>query len=305
VVKFFQDTLKVLKKIIRAPLIHMLILGGLLFGVFLLLYKDKEDSEKIITIRNSDVTQLIARWNAQFKRNPTEQELRAMLNNHIREEVLYREAKTLGLDRDDVIIRRRLAQKMEFLFQDLLADADPTEEELASFFERNMDIYQIPARVTFSHVYFNTEIRTPEEARVRAVLVRDELNVSPETSEGAAEKGDYLMLPYDYSALSREEVSNLFGNTAFTDSLFQDEVGTWQGPEFSAYGLHLYYVQQRSDARVPDLMEVRERVLEDLLHERRVQANELLFEEFRGQYVIEYENDVKAILNIGNTDQDR
>ena len=91
----------------------MLILGGLLFGVFLLLYEGKEDIEKIITIRNSDVTQLIARWNTQFNRDPTQQELRGLLNNHIREEVLYREAKTLGLDQDDVIIRRRLTQKIQ------------------------------------------------------------------------------------------------------------------------------------------------------------------------------------------------
>ncbi len=304
-VKFFQETVKVLKKIIRAPLIHMLIFGGLLFGVFLLLYKDKEDIEKIITIRNSDVTQLIARWNAQFKRNPTEQEMRALLNNHIREEVLYREAKALGLDQDDVIIRRRLAQKMEFLFQDLLVDTDPIEEEIDAFFQKNISKYQIPALVTFSHIFFSTEIRTPEEAGVRAVQVRDELNAFPETSANAAQKGDYLMLPYDYEALSRVEVVNLFGSTAFTDSLFQGEVGTWQGPELSAYGLHLYNVHQRSDARVPDLTEVRERVLEDLLLERREQANELLFEEFRGQYVIEYEEDVRAILDIGDADQDR
>ena len=113
------------------------------------------------------------------------------------------------------------------------------------------------------------------------------------------------MLPSEYEVISRQEVVNLFGNTAFTDSLFQAKVGIWEGPELSAYGLHLYYVHQRSDARVPDLMEVKERVAEDLLQERRVQANELLFEEFRSQYVIEYEDGVRAILDIGGADQNR
>ena len=303
--KFIQDTGKVLKKIIRTTLIHMLILGGLLFSVFLLLNKDKDDIEKIITIRNSDVAQLIARWNAQFKRNPTERELRGLLNNHIREEVLYREAKTLGLDQDDVIIRRRLTQKMEFLFEDLLVDTDPTVEEIDAFFQINKATYQIPALVTFSHIYFSLENRTAEEAHARAVQVRDELNASLETLDDAAKKGDSLMLPSEYEVISRQEVANLFGNTAFTDSLFQAKVGIWEGPELSAYGLHLYYVHQRSDARVPDLMEVKERVAEDLLQERRVQANELLFEEFRSQYVIEYEDGVRAILDIGGADQNR
>ena len=303
--KFIQDTGKVLKKIIRTTLIHMLILGGLLFSVFLLLNEDKDDIEKIITIRNSDVTQLIARWNAQFKRDPTERELRGLLNNHIREEVLYREAKTLGLDQDDVIIRRRLTQKMEFLFEDLLVDTDPTVEEIDAFFQINKATYQIPALVTFSHIYFSIEIRAAEEAHARAVQVRDELNASLEAFDDAAKKGDSLMLPSEYEVISRQEVANLFGNTAFTDSLFQAKVGIWEGPELSAYGLHLYYVHQRSDARVPDLMEVKERVAEDLLQERRVQANELLFEEFRSQYVIEYEDGVRAILDIGGADQNR
>ena len=134
--------------------------------------------------------------------------------------------------------------------------------------------------------------------------VRDELLASPETIENAAEKGDYIMLPYDYSDLSKEEVVNLFGSTAFTESLFQGKVGTWQGPDFSAYGLHLYYVHRRSDARMPDLREVQERVMVDFLQERRERANELLFEEFRGQYVIEYEDDVRAILDIDGVVQE-
>jgi hypothetical protein len=283
----------------------MLVLGGLLFGVFLLLKEDEADSEKIIMIRNSDVIQLIARWNAQFKRNPTEQELISLVNNHIREEVLYREAKVLGLDQDDIVIRRRLTQKIEFLFEDLFSNITPTEEEIDAYFQKNKPNYQIPAFVSFSHVYFSTEVRTPEEASVLAGQIREKLNSSTQTSAQAAEQGDYIMLPFDFNDLTKDEVVNLFGKTAFTDSVFSGETGTWLGPELSAYGLHLYKVQHRSNTREPELAEVREQVLNDLVRKQREEANELLFEEIRGQYVIEYEDDVKAILNTGTTDQNR
>ena len=287
------------------PLIHMLILGGLLFAVFLLLREDETDSEKIIMIRNSDVIQLIARWNAQFKRDPTEQELRSLVNSHIREEVLYREAKALGLDEDDVVIRRRLTQKLEFLFEDLFSNINPTEEEIDAYFQENKANYQIPALVSFSHVYFSTEVRTPEEARVLAEQIREKLNSSAQTSAQAAEQGDYIMLPFEFKDLTKDEIVNLFGKTAFSDSVFSEETGIWLGPALSAYGLHLYKVQHRSDARTPELTEVGEQVLNDLAQKRREEANELLFEEIRGQYVIEYEDDVRVILNTGATDQNR
>jgi parvulin-like peptidyl-prolyl isomerase len=305
VIRAGKDAMKAFKRITRIPLIHMLILGGLLFGVFLLLKENETDSENIIMVHNNDVIQLIGRWNAQFKRDPTEQELISLINNHIREEVLYREAKALGLDQDDVVIRRRLTQKIEFLFEDLFSNVRPTEEEIDAYFQKNKANYQIPALVSFSHIYFSTEVRTPEEARVLAGQTREKLNMPAQTSVQAAEQGDYIMLPFDFKDLTKDEVANLFGKTAFTDSVFSGETGTWLGPELSAYGLHLYKVQHRSDKREPELAEVREQVLNDLVRKRREEANELLFEEIRGQYVIEYEDDVEAILNTGTTDQNR
>jgi hypothetical protein len=296
---------KSIGRLSRTPLLHFLALGALLFVVFLLVAERKEDDFKTITITAGDVEQMIGRWQQQFKRPPTENELRSLVENQVREEIQYREAKALGLDRDDLVIRRRLAQKLEFLSQDLLVPVEPTEEEITLYLKDNPERYSIPSLVTFSHIYFSSDLRTPEEALRLAQRVRDELNELPDPPLSAPELGDRFMLYHDYSEQTRGDMVELFGNTAITEELFRGETGVWLGPAPSAYGLHLYIVHHRSEPRLPVLEEVIGLVREDMLRERRETANEAFFTELRAQYVIEYDDDVREFLDTGSTEKSR
>jgi len=228
-----------------------------------------------------------------------------MIEDYVREEVFYREAKALELERDDVVIRRRMVQKLEFLSQDLLEPLEPTKEEMTSYLKANLEGYRLPTLVTFSHVYFNTDIRSFEESRDYAIRVREELNSFSEIPFSAPDRGDRFMLNLDYSNFSQKDLINLFGETEFVDALFQSQKESWQGPVLSAYGLHLFYIQDRREAREPNLAEVRELVLEDMLRERRQQVNEAFYNELKGQYVVEYEDEVQALLGMERDAQAR
>jgi hypothetical protein len=294
-----------LKRIGRSPLLHFLVLGALLFGLFMLFFERRDETQRTITVTRGDVEQLVGRWQVQFKRPPTERELRSMIEDHIREEVFYREARSIELERDDVVIRRRLVQKLEFLSQDLLVPVDPTNEEMAAYLEANSERYRLPALLTFSHLFFSIDIRTFDESREEAIRVREELNGLTDIPPRAPERGDRFMLNLDYRNQSREDLVNLFGETEFVDALFQTETGSWQGPASSAYGLHLFYIQERNDARNPTLIEAREWVMEDMLRERRQQVNEAFYNELKGQYVIEFDDEVQALLGTGSDYQER
>jgi len=296
---------KQLKRIIRSPLLHFLVLGALLFGVFMLFFERRDENQNTINVTWGDVEQLIGRWQVQFKRPPTERELRSMIEDYVREEVFYREAKALELERDDVVIRRRMVQKLEFLSQDLLEPLEPTKEEMTSYLEANIERYRLPTLVTFSHVYFNTDIRSFEESHDYAIRVREELNSFSEIPFSAHDRGDRFMLNLDYSNFSEKDLINLFGETEFVDALFQSKKESWQGPVLSAYGLHLFYIQDIREAREPKLAEVRELVLEDMLRGRRQQVNEAFYNELKGQYVVELEDEVQALLGMGSDAQAR
>ena len=144
----------------REPLVHFLGIGALLFGLFALLNDDASSIDaNRIEITASNVERLREVWSKQWNRQPTETELKGLINSHIREEVLYREGLALGLDKNDTIIRRRLAQKMEFLFEDLADQVKPNERELERYFDRNRERYRHPVRISFTHVYFSVDRR--------------------------------------------------------------------------------------------------------------------------------------------------
>jgi hypothetical protein len=147
-------------KLLREPLGQFVALGIVLFVVYALASDLlASDEARRIAITESEIELLATTWERQWQRAPTAKELHALVDSRVREEVLYREALALGLDRNDVVVRRRMVQKMELLSQDLALLADPTDPELQAFFDENREDYRIPPRVSFSHVYFNADRR--------------------------------------------------------------------------------------------------------------------------------------------------
>ncbi len=269
----------------REPLVHFLVLGALLFGLFALV-NDVASSKSAnrIEITSADVERLREVWTKQWNRPPTETELKGLINSHIREEVLYREGLALGLDQNDTIIRRRLAQKMEFLAEDLADQVKPTDQELKRYFNRNQDQYLLPASFSFTHVYFSTDRRgSAAERDARRLLAQ--LQTTDAVALPVSDHGDRFMLQYDFVRKTEQEVAKLFGRH-FAEQLLEVQVGSWQGPIESGYGLHLVRIHDKVEPRLPDLTEVRDRVHSDLASERRRETNKQIYERLKARYEI-------------------
>ena len=216
-------------------------------------------------------------------RPPTPQEREQQLDHYIREQVLYREALAMGLDQDDVIVRRRLAQKMEYLFDDLSLIPEPTGTELSSFLSENPSKFTVPSKISFSHIYLDTDSRGQgvyEDAKQLLKQLQDPAGVIDVES-----KGDRFLMPYDYSEKRESELANLFGES-FAEQLFALPAGSWQGPLTSEYGVHLVYVKSRCKALLPPLAEIRTRVSNDWRAEKQQEANNAFYQSLLQRYEI-------------------
>jgi hypothetical protein len=267
----------------REPLLHFLILGAALFWLAGTLGGPAQGRGERIVLSAGDVAQVTAGFERTWQRPPTQEELAGLLEDRVREEVYYREALALGLDRDDTIVRRRMRQKMEFLSEDLAA-AEPSEAELESWLAANREAFRQEPRLTFRQVYLSRD-RRGDEVRADAERLLAELRAEGADLDPSA-LGDPLPLPTEGGDLSTSEVSRLFG-AAFSSRLFELGTGRWEGPVESAYGLHVVFVRERVESRDPALAEIREAVAREWLADRRRQAREDSYRELRSRYQVE------------------
>lgn len=278
-------------KLLKEPLLHFLALGALLFALSAWREPQRaaEETTARIEVTAAVVERLRAGYERQFGRSPEADDLRGLVTAHIRQEVLCREALALGLDRDDTIVRQRLAQKMEFLTDDLVGAAEPPEAALQSYFTTNAARYARPARVSFRHVYFSQEKRgagTEVGARAaRAALVKG-------TNEDSL--GDAFLHGFEFDQRDPVELAALFG-PEFVAQLEKLPVGDWQGPVTSSYGSHLVRVGQRTETEPVSLAQTRPLVLRDFQAEQRRTANREIFARLKRRYQITV--DEAAITN--------
>jgi len=271
-------------QIIREPLLHFLIAGVLIFAGYSAMV-DPKTTEGADTIRIGDTEMqfLRAQHEKLWGRPPTDRDLAPLVQEFIREEVLYREGVAMGLDQDDVIVRRRIGQKMEFMIGDLAVPAEPDDEMLTTYLDANRDKYLEPPHLTFTHVYFNVDQRG-EQARADAASALIEIG----NRERAPEVGDRFALSIDYADETVREVDQSFGPD-FGEQLLTAPVGQWSGPIESAYGLHLVRVLARTDPRLPDFDELRDRLSADYSFETRQAANTLALERLTERYRVVFD----------------
>jgi hypothetical protein len=273
----------------REPLMHFLVLGGALFAFYR--WQNPPGSTtgpapQEIVVTRGRIANLAESFARVWQRPPTQAELGGLVEDYIREEVLYREALALGLDRDDTILRRRLRQKMEFISEDVAAQAEPTDDELQQYFAEHADAYRVDPRLSFRHVYLSTD-RRGDRVRDEAGILLEELR-SAGTNVDISELGDPLMLEPRFVDIPLRDVAGLFG-AEFSDGLEAVPAGEWTGPVQSGYGLHLVFVDERTPGRLPELADVRDAVLRDWLAEQRREANDALYQALREQYTITIE----------------
>ncbi len=273
-------------KLLREPLVHFLLLGAGLFLLFNIVGDSDDTSTERIVVSSGRVAQLTEIFTRTWQRPPTEQELEGLIEDHIREEVYYREAMAMGLDRDDTIVRRRMRQKLEFVTDDLVAAIPPTDEQLETYFSEHPDDFRVPSRVSFQQIYFSTDRRGEQATSdAKALLVR--LGASNSGVDPAGH-GDSLMLPSDFDNIFEGDVVRHFG-TEFAKALADVPVGHWSGPVASAYGLHLVLIRERQPGVLPALEKVRDRVEREWEAARRKEATEAFYQGLRGRYEVSVE----------------
>jgi hypothetical protein len=277
--------IKTLRKLARDPLFHFLAIGAaiyLAFGVFA--EPVLKETDKTIVVSAAEVEWMQTSWKKRWNRPPTAQEMDSMVQQYIRETVLYREALTMGLNKHDQVIRRRLAQKLEFLAKDLAALTSPTEEELQAYFNAHWDRYQQPARYTFTQVFFDPDKRgdatLADAEKIKATLIE-----KGDAIESAGALGDGFMLQNYYPEKDRAEIQKFFGG-GFTKSLVALSPGQWHGPVLSGYGMHLVYVSHISEPPAPVFAELRERVAQDWKTDKGEELNEKFYANLRDRYTI-------------------
>jgi hypothetical protein len=270
-----------MKRWLQEPLLHFLLIGAALFALFYQVADPETVADNRIVISETDIERMITLFERKLQRLPTQQELNGLVEAQIREEILYREALAMGLDRDDTIVRRRMAQKVEFMFNDLVDTAEPTDEELQRFLDENTDKFIESARTTFIHVYLNADKRG-DTVEMDAKQMLQALNAQQDSFD-PADTSDPFMFGYEFNDHSDHEVSRMFGRD-FVESLAGLTPGGWAGPVVSGYGLHLVLIKERTDAWLPPLAEIRDSVLYELLAERRQQSNQAFYKTLRERY---------------------
>lgn len=269
-------------KLIEEPLLHFALLGAVIFAVNGWRERQRPEERGVakIEVTAGTIAWLSEGFARQWHREPDAAELRGMVNDHVREEVLYREALGLGLDRNDTIVRRRMAQKMEFLGQDVAGAVEPDELELRKFFEANPACYAKSARVDFHHVYFSREKRG-------ARLETDAREALASLAKGTKEEtlGDGFLGGHEFSAMEKNDIAAVLGEEIATRvaALPTDQ---WQGPFASTYGMHLLHVTARSEPQAVEFGTVRETVMRDFSEERRLAANSDFVRRLKERYVI-------------------
>jgi hypothetical protein len=272
-------------KLLREPLLHFLFLGAAIYLAYGLFAEPAADMEgDTLVVSAGEIEWMLTSWAKRWNRPPTADELEGLIQQYIRETVLYREALAMGLDKDDTVIRRRLAQKLEFLVQDLPTLTPPSEADLQAYFEAHRERYQEPAQYTFTQVYVDPDKRgnaTLDDARA----IKSALMAQPDPIADAGEQGDGLLLQAHFPQNTRADIEKLFGS-GFSELVVELPPGEWHGPVLSGYGVHLVYVHNISEPPVPAFTDVRARVQQDWEDERRQTMNEQFYAGLRDRYTI-------------------
>ncbi len=271
-----------LTTLLREPLLHFLLIGAALFLFYNLQNEGRVDNNRIV-ISKAQINHLVTLWNKKRQRPPTRIELEGMIKQQVREEIMVREALAMGLDKNDSIIRRRLAQKIEFITSDLAALAEPGETELSNYLSTHREQFSLPARIDFSQVFINPEKHGVDTDDYANSLL-NKLTQADKNND-ITTLGDSLMLGQQHAQMTEHDVSRLFGKE-FAGKLFMLPVGIWHGPIQSGYGFHLVRIDNKTENQLPELNAVREKVLAEWQAQQRQDMDKVFYESLRQRYEI-------------------
>lgn len=273
--------------VLREPLLHFLLLGFGLFLVYGWIGGPANGEGSRIVITQARIEQLTVGFRRMNQRLPDKAELDGLIEDSIREEIYYREAKLQGLDQDDTIVRRRLRQKLEFVSEDVAPVAEPTDAQLQEYLQHNAQRFRREPRYSLDQVYLDPQqhgSRLASDAqRLLAELRRAK---SPIDTSG---RGDAFLLDRRFENMSAGELARLFG-MKFEGALRTAPIGQWTGPVLSGYGTHLVLVRDRAMGRTATLGEVHDDVRGEWIQAQRADANARFYADLRKRYVVTVEH---------------
>jgi hypothetical protein len=278
-------------RLVREPLVHFLAAAAAIFALYSWMNPSQGKGEQSrIVITTAKVEQLAGLFTMTWQRPPTPDEVKGLIDDYVKEEILVREAIALGIDKNDAVVRRRLRMKMEFL-ADVAADAtQPTDAELAAYLAANPDKFRVEPMTSFQHVFLSPQRRGDNIKDDADVIYR---NLASNRDIDISRLGDPTLLPSDVPPTSRRTIGQVFGQ-AFADDLQKPEIGKWAEPIASTFGLHVVRIIERSEGRLPELSDVRDTVAREWSHERRKQAERARFDALLKTYVVVMDTTAKA-----------
>lgn len=281
-------------KLLREPLLHFVIVGAILFAAQAWWNRDGDSGTEavdVVAITEGDVRWLVETWRRQWLREPQPAEVQGMIADLVEEEILAREAIAMGLEQDDTVVRRRLAQKLTFLVEDTSRLVEPTEAELRAFHTAHADRFEKGATVSFTQAFFNPSARSDAEADARATLVALHGDDPP-----GANLGDRLLVEGDFRDVDRVAIASVFG-PEFADAVLALAPGSWSGPIASGYGQHLVFVSATAPAKAQPFAEVRDIVAAEWWREKEAAARRDYMALLRAKYPVEMDPAVRALLD--------
>lgn len=269
------------RRLLREPLLHFFVVGALMFAAYAALNRGSPNDPGEIVVSRGQLQNLQLQFERTWQRPATAEDLQGLIDNWVKEEIFYREGVTLGLDRDDAVVRRRIGQKLEFMI-DSAAPAAPTDAQLQAWLETHSNKYQIAPTYSLRQVYFDP---ARHGAQLDAVIGAAKRALDA----GRVVSGDATLLPASLDAVGTTEVQRVFGDD-FGEALADLTVGGWHGPVPSAFGVHLIMLTRHDPSRAATLAEVRADVERDFTHHRLQQANDAFYDQLRAKYAVRIES---------------
>jgi peptidyl-prolyl cis-trans isomerase C len=273
----------VLRLLARSPFLQFLCLGGLIFLAAHIADQWRARTAAEIVVDQNDVRRIAALYEAQMGAPPSPEQLDALVDRSIHDEILFREAKRMGLGDGDEIVKRRLVQKLEFLATRVPSSSAPSDQDLRRYYAAHRERFARPATVDFVHVYFSPDKGGAAKAEARATAALGEIG-RPGADTGRL--GDPFPLQATYVGLTKSSVIQLFGGTPIVDALFELPPGAWAGPYRSGYGWHLIRITARKPAAAPPFEDIRDDVAAALRQDRQDRAAAEAYEAMKARYTI-------------------
>lgn len=272
-----------MQRFFREPLVHFMLLALLVFAAYGLVTGRQPDTGSI-EVTQAKIDQMVGLFSKTWQRPPTTEELKGLVDDYVKEEIYVREALRMGLDADDVVIRKRLRLKMEFLIGAEAEATPPTEVQLQAFLDTHPDRFRQVPRVSFEQVYINPQKHGPD-ANDTALALLDPLRKDATYFMAV---GDPTLLPSSMPLIDQQGVAQVFGED-FATAIIDIAPGQWQGPISSQIGLHLVRVIERLPGNVPALGDIRLAVEREWMNDRRIAVAQQRLDELLKLYTVTIE----------------